>query len=339
MKTTKLGALLFSAAGMILLIMDSQTAASGARDGVELCLRTLIPSLFPFFVLSNLLTSTMLESNLPFLRPLGIMCRVSPGCESLLAVGFLGGYPVGAQNVALSFRSGKITSATTKRMMAFCNNAGPAFLFGVVGSMFSSRGVVWILWLIHIAGAVVTGFAIPPCVEVVSKPNHSQSTNLSRLMEQSVKTMANVCGWVILFRIILQFLDKWLFWRLSVPAQVLLSGLLELSNGCVLLTKIDNDGLRFLICSVILALGGLCVTMQTFSLCQGCDMTYYFPGKILQGLFSFLASYCTQLILFPDSCIRLSPVFMELSGIILLLIVSYLQKIKNISSNSAPVVV
>ena len=39
-----------AAVGLLVLIFDSSLAIQGAREGVELCLRTVIPSLFPFFV-------------------------------------------------------------------------------------------------------------------------------------------------------------------------------------------------------------------------------------------------------------------------------------------------
>ena len=85
--------------GLLVLILDAKTALQGARQGVELCLKTVIPSLFPFFVLSILLTSSLLGSRIPLLRPLGRLCGVPKGAESLLIPAFLGGYPVGAQSV------------------------------------------------------------------------------------------------------------------------------------------------------------------------------------------------------------------------------------------------
>lgn len=92
--------------GMLALILDGRTAIEGARQGIGLCLRTVIPSLFPFFVLSILLTSSLLGSSLIVLRPLGRLFGMPEGAESLLIPAFLGGYPVGAQNVAAAFRSG-----------------------------------------------------------------------------------------------------------------------------------------------------------------------------------------------------------------------------------------
>ena len=60
-----------AAVGMLLLILDSKTAVTGAWDGIELCLRTVIPSLFPFFIISAALTSSLAGMKLPLLRPLG----------------------------------------------------------------------------------------------------------------------------------------------------------------------------------------------------------------------------------------------------------------------------
>ena len=56
MKRRTAAALVFSSAGMLVLILDGKAALLGAQAGVELCLNTVIPSLFPFFVLSVLLT-------------------------------------------------------------------------------------------------------------------------------------------------------------------------------------------------------------------------------------------------------------------------------------------
>ena len=67
---------------MLALILDGRTAIDGARQGIELCLRTVIPSLFPFFVLSILLTSSLLGSSLAVLRPLGRLFGMPDGAES-----------------------------------------------------------------------------------------------------------------------------------------------------------------------------------------------------------------------------------------------------------------
>ena len=283
---------------MLVLILDTKTAMEGVRDGIDLCIRTLIPSLFPFFVLSGLLTGTLTGRSIRVLRHLGRLCGIPEGAESLLAVGFLGGYPVGAQNVGQAYRSGQLSRNDAERMLAFCNNAGPSFLFGMVGPMFSDGKIPWILWGVHIFSALLTGIITAEKKQISDVSVQPKSVTLTTALERAVKSMALVCGWVVLFRMLLQFLDRWTLWLLPAGAQVLVSGLLELSNGCVGLAAIENEGARFVLAGVMLALGGLSVTMQTASAASGLSLGRYLPGKLVQSCLSFLLCVMLQ-VLFP----------------------------------------
>ena len=107
-------------------------------------------------------------------------------------------------------------------------------------------------------------------------------------MLSSVKSMGIVCGWVVLFRIIVTFLQSWCLWLLPRWGQILVIGLLELSNGCCELSGIiDMEG-RFILCSCMLAFGGICVILQTASVIKGLSLSGYIKGKILQTIFSAL---------------------------------------------------
>ena len=106
-----------AALGFLLLILDSQTAFQGATRGIELCLRTVIPSLVPFFILSILLTESLAGRTMPILRPIGRLLRIPSGSEGILLIGLLGGYPSGAQSAAQSCRSGRMSLSACRRML------------------------------------------------------------------------------------------------------------------------------------------------------------------------------------------------------------------------------
>lgn len=289
-----------AAIGMFILILDTETALNGAAAGIEICLHTLIPSLFPFFVLSILLTGSLSGQPLRFLKPVASLCAIPEGTVSILIVSLLGGYPVGAQNTALLYQQGHITKQQAARIIAFCNNAGPAFIFGVLSCMFSVPFVIWILWFIHIISALLVGIILPGAKYSDDIQINSQEISTSAVLSRSLKAMALVCAWVILMRIVLSFMDAWFLWLLPKSVQVILAGLLELSNGCIQLTGIEDEYLRFLIASAFLSCGGLCVTLQTASVSKGIPLTLYFPGKILQCCISILLCgffHC----FFPDS--------------------------------------
>lgn len=274
--------------GMLILILDGRTALEGARQGIELCLKTVIPSLFPFFLLSIVLTSSFMGSSVPLLRPLGWLCRIPRGAESILVAGFLGGYPVGAQNISAAYAAGHLEKAEAERLLAFCSNAGPAFLFGIVAAMFPRQWMAWALWGIHIASAVLVSLVIPGTEAQAVRLSSGKPLSPSSALNAAIRVMAAVCGWVVLFRIVIAFLSRWVLWLLPAAAQVAVIGLLELSNGCCELLSVPELSVRFLICAGILAFGGLCVTMQTISVTGGLSLRYYVWGKLLQAVFSLI---------------------------------------------------
>lgn len=304
-----------AAAGMLILILDSKTALSGTAEGIELCIRTLIPSLFPFFILSILLTGALTGQSLRLLRPVGKLCSIPCGAESLLAIGLLGGYPVGAQNVCIAYRRGRISRKDAQRMIAFCNNAGPAFLFGIIAPLFSDVNTAWLLWAIHIISAIAVGIILPGTGNAAELNPTSGAISLPEALEKAIKTMSLVCGWVILFRMILAILDRWIFWALPLPVSVMLSGLLELSNGCVRLGSVEAEGLRFLIANILLSLGGCCVILQTLSICTGVSLHLYFPGKILQCGISLFLGIAMQSVFPVEEQFRISPILWLLIGL------------------------
>ena len=290
MKRNRYFVILGSVAGIFMLIIDGQTALTGASEGIELCIKTVIPSLFPFFVLSSMLTSSLMGTSIGFLRPLFHCLGVPSGAESLVATGFLGGYPVGAQSVAGAYGAGVLSKNTAQRMLAFCNNTGPSFLFGMVSSVFLDRWMVWMLWAIHILGAIFAALMIPNKDTAPVKPVKAQVLNLSTAIVASIRVMAVVCAWIVLFRILIAFLNRWFLWLLPTSLQVAIMGVLELANGCCALEQIADVNLRFLICSGMLAFGGICVTMQTVSVTGGLSLKQYFLGKSIQTAFSVIAA-------------------------------------------------
>ena len=292
---------------MLFIIFDARTAARSAYEGIELCLRTVIPSLLPFFVLSGVINSCLMGSQFRVLRPLGRLCKIPKGTESLLVLGFLAGYPVGAQLVTQSYQEGKISQKTARRMLGFCNNAGPGFLFGMLSPLFSSVKILWVLWLIQILCALIAGILIPATPEPAAHISTHGSISFAEALSKALRSLALVCGWVIIFRIIIGFCNRWFLWLLPTPIQILISGILELTNGCVLLNKLPCEGLRFLLSGALLAFGGLCVAMQTTSVTTGLGTGWYFPGKVLQTTLCMLICLLLQPVLFANTEVVVLP--------------------------------
>lgn len=319
---------------MLTLILDSQTALAGAKSGMDMCLRSVIPSLFPFFVLSILLTSGLTGRNLPILRPLATLTGIPIGSESILLTGLLGGYPVGAQAVSSAYSRGAISENEAQRMMVFCNNAGPAFIFGMTASLLPSPGHAWLLWLIQIFSALLTGLLLPGRVSRrINQPTVKQPT-VTQALTAALRIMATVCGWVVLFRTVLAFGQHWLFWLLPAWLQALLTGLLELANGCFSLIIVDNIGLRFLLCAGMLSFGGLCVWLQTVSVSGHVPMRFYIPGKLLQSAIAVTLALLCQIWMPVGSRLEISIPILVLPAAIIALFFLLRQKSSSIPAKA-----
>ena len=322
-----------AACAMGFLILHAPDAAAACREGIQLCIQVLIPSLFPFFLVSCLLTDALANTPLPLLRPIERLCRIPAGSGCLLLTGLLGGYPAGAQSVGLAYRTGRISRTDGERMISFCSNAGPAFLFGMVAPFFDNPVHPWLLWAVHILSALLAGFLIPGDGAKFSPASENHGITAVQAMDKSIRSMASVCGWVILFRMVLGLFEPALSSTSSEEFRIILSGLLELSNGCIRLDGVQPTGFRFFLASGMLSFGGICVTMQTGSVCGGLSMKRYIPGKLLQLVISFALSALLQP-LFPAQE-RISPI--RCAAVILLVPLLVRKPGKNKGSIPAPV--
>ena len=281
-------AAVFGTVAMSVLLLDTKTALYGVSQGVQLCIQTVIPSLFLFIFISIVLTSAMSGRTFAILRPICRPLGIPEGAESLLIMGLIGGYPVGAQCVAEAARSGAISTGCGRRLLSFCSNAGPSFIFGIGSILFSKVWMCWALWGIQIASALTVGILMPGADESAKTFKPGNRYSLSQALQKAITVMAMICGWVVIFRVIIAFVNLWFLWFLPDWAVCLFCGTLELANGCCSLAKIANEQLRFILCAVFLSFGGICVSMQTYSVTEGVDSSLYLPGKLLQTVISTL---------------------------------------------------
>ena len=247
---------------LLLLILDSRTALTAASEGIQLCLKTLIPSVFPFIFIGGLLCAAIRTIRCPLMEKL---LRIPPYSIGYFLTGLICGYPVGAKTLQDAYRSGQIDRATASRMCCFCNNAGPAFIIGVLSSVFSSWEVSLIIWMIQILSAVITGILIPNSTDADFRVQSTPGINMHLQMRHTLSAVASICGWVILFKVILSYMDIWIMPSIPKLTQCLLAGFLELANGLCMLSMIESNALRLIVATAMLSFGGICIYFQTKS--------------------------------------------------------------------------
>lgn len=298
-----------------LVLLPVQSVAA-ARDGVELCLNVILPSLFPFFVLSTLCVELGLISGIGNLlqRWMYPLFRVNGACAGAFLLGIVGGYPVGARTAIELYQSGQCSRKEAERLLSFCNNSGPAFILGVVGAgIFSSSSAGLWLYGAHVAASILVGliFRFYGGKESDRQPSRSHEIRTVGFAEAFTGSVKNafsatlsICGFVIFFTVLIRLLFytgiisllaavlTWLlrgFGMQQAWAESLLTGAIEMTSGVWSLRDMAGAmGDRLCMAAFILGWAGLSVHCQVLSFIgsSGLSTKTYFFGKLLHGLIS-----------------------------------------------------
>ena len=283
---------------MLVLSLCGKVTIPTAQSTLLLCAENIIPSLFPFFVLSSILIKSGFAKVAGRLFSFIMKPLFSASGQSAIAfiIGIISGYPMGAKTVSELYKSGSVPKSEAERLLPFCNNSGPLFVIGAVGTGFLGRTDIGIfLYLIHLLSAIITGFFLRffsddnySCLNICSEKKRKESFGM--IFSESVKSAVNsvlfVCGFVVFFA------------TLSAPftsilpenslTSVLIKGFLEVTIGIKDALFLTDDKIKLCLISALLGFGGVCVLLQVMGIAKesGLNIKYYFWGKLFQGITS-----------------------------------------------------
>lgn len=304
-------------AAIVALVSAPTQAVDGAKNGLDLCCNVIIPSLFPFFVLSSMAVDLGLAAYLGRLLE-GIMrpvFRVSGSCAIAVVLGFIGGYPLGAKTALELYRQGLCTKVETERLLAFCNNSGPAFILGVVGvGVFGSSTIGLLLYASHCAASLLTGLMFrfygtnqdkqAPCTHAKPIATTTIPAAFTSGVVRSFSSTLNICAFVIFFSAMLQLLASYgaftalanLLALLGISPHVapqLVAGLLELTSGVSSLSGAANSVGTISMAAFMLGWAGLSVHCQVLCFLIDSDISprTYLLGKLMHGTISAFLTY------------------------------------------------
>lgn len=285
---------------MAFLLGFSEQAAQAVRQALQLCAVSVIPSLFPFFVLTGLFIALSPSDFFPPLlsRMAGRLWGCSSNGLTIFFLGILGGYPLGARMISQLHQMGRLRREEAQNLLLFCNNAGPAFILGMVGlGRFGSVRVGIYLYLIHVFCAAMLGilfrkapthFAAPQPLA----PSPSFSSALVNAIASAGSSMVQICSFVVFFVTLLQ-----LFSALTSISHPLLFGAVELTNGIL---RLGSTPLDFAMAAALLGWGGISVHLQTAAVLQDTPVLFvrYLCAKSAHAGLSFCAAFALSPFIF-----------------------------------------
>lgn len=296
-----------TAAVLIFFAAEADKAMYAVKSALTVCAQTVIPALFPFFVISSFMVNTGFVGGMGKLAAPAAKClfKISGSGAVVFVMGILCGYPTGAKMVSELYENRQISKNEAVRLLPFCNNSGPLFVIGAVGTgMLGSVELGVALYAVHVLSAVLTGIFMSffskrsieyhNTVFISVNPGKAFSDAVCR----AVQTMLNVCGFVVFFAVVRQFLSQLIFKMLGTGVLGLaLSGMAEVTLGAA---DICSCGLKLpttmILLSGVLGFGGICVLLQVYGIVShtGLGMKTYVLGKLFQMILSMTIMACVS---------------------------------------------
>ena len=284
---------------LLLLLLFAEPMLTALQGGLYLCAHTVIPSLFPFAVLSSLLIQLAPRRTLPGGKVFEkLFCLPSLGLFALF-IGALCGFPLGARSAAELYKAGHLSKKQAERLAALANNTGPAFcVVGVGVSVFSSPRVGWLLYGIQLFSGLGIGFLLARKEKKLPIEKKSKEVlafappSLSESIYSASLTLLSVTG-TILFFSALCALPR-LFLTPTVFA--LFASFLEVGNATAAAGALP-PAIGIPIAAFAISFSGFSVHLQAASVLkeQGLSSLPVFYQKLLGGVLSFFLA----LLFFP----------------------------------------
>lgn len=288
-----------------MILCFPKLAFQGAKGGLLLWFRSIIPTLFPFVVLSNLFLSTNAVFLLTrLLKPvISRFFHVSEQGTFAILTGFLCGYPMGAKVTADMINRNDITKKEGAYLLSFCNNTSPMFIISY--TILQNLGVKQLLipsLCILILSPILCSFLFRlyyrPDVKNtehsnVLHPIRFRFSYLDDAIMNGFETITKVGGYIILFSIVLEVLS--MIPTRSFLLQLAVFPSVEITGGISFIME-HSISIRqaYIPVMALTSFGGFCSVAQTNSMIQGTDLSIlpYIIEKLITAMVTSLISYC-----------------------------------------------
>lgn len=288
------------------LIIYPKSSIDSVISGTDLFVKSVFPTLFPFLIFTNILTSyggISLFGKL-FGNFLAIPLRISKNSIFPIIISFICGYPLGIKYSNDLHNKNLISDNEFQRLVNIASNASPLFLIGTVGiSMLNNKTFGYILIAANYLSCILISYFIPnkkSLTQIKKSENIKFKNNFSEILKLSLENATKTCvlvgGFIILFSLIKEILTNNIFSQIlfeKIPLiKPILIGIFEITNGINILSQMNiSPHIKLSIISALCSFSGICIILQCYSLVyknKDFKLNKYILYKIIQAIISFL---------------------------------------------------
>ena len=271
-------------------------------ESLNIWVKAIIPSLFPFFVISDLLITYNFIDYIPN-KIKKYICRllnISDSALSILILSMVSGFPSNGRNTHNLYNKGKISKEEASYILMYTHFSSPVFILTTCSLIYlRSEKLGIILLLSHYLSNIIIGILFrninnPSLDNFTIKEHKSQNftINLIKSIRSSIDSLLLILGILTVFLIISSLIINIIHSNLYTSA--IIRSILEMTLGLKYIASLNISMMhKVILFSAILSFGGLSVHMQVMAQIveDKISCKYYLIGRIFQVLFSIILSF------------------------------------------------
>lgn len=332
---------------LIGIVSNPKISLSSASSGLSLWFNIVIPSLLPFFIISELLIGLGFVDFIgKLLKPLMMPMFNVPGEGAFpLAMSILSGYPVGAKLTSRLREENVITKKEGDRLICFTSTSGPLFMLGAVSiGMLNDPNLAPLILIPHYLSILVLGLSFSfynsKKRRIISKYNNiyeelkesciswiktkkSIGSLITHSIKESMNTIILIGGLVIFYSVIIEILFSLSFSEqifhfigkiVPLDTQIIkgvISGIFEVTIGCKNIASSNMSFIgKILIINFLIGWSGLSVHSQALSFINNTDINsrLYIISKLFHGILSTIFGYIIYILKYKN---YIQPTFLQ----------------------------
>ena len=293
---------------LIEFLLNSKALIKVFFNTLNLCFYNLLPNIFIFFIITDILNNY----DFPYLlskllgRIIEKLYHLPRESSYIIFMSLTSGFPGNSKLIKDGLDNNTINSFDATRLLTMTHFANPLFIIYTIGiSFFNSFKIGLIILLSHFLTNFIVGLFFRNIfkynkknISIVRKTPLPFLTLLKTSFINTTKIIINVFGIIIFFAIISATLSKYL--NLNSFSNTIFNGLIEITNGLKLLSQLSFSKIKAAtLATFFISFGGLSIHMQTMSILNKYNINYYIYliSRLLHaGLSSFfvfiIMSYC-----------------------------------------------
>lgn len=296
------------------ILTESESILNSVSFSLNIFKNNIFPSLFPFFVLSNILIKCGLPEfmgNL-FKGIMNKMFKIKGVTAFIFFMSIISGNPANAKYTRELYLENKINKYEATKILCFTCFSNPLFILGTVSLLFlNNKEVGMLILLCHYLGNLFIGIGMRnyhPSKKENDKTSLKKAINemhekrisnknsfgeiITNSLTSSINTLLLILGVITLCLVITTIIDNNL--NLNSVTQSVLNGFVEMTQGLkyISLEAIPLK-LKSILTVMILSFGGLSVHMQIMSILSDTDIKYlpFLCARICHAIISSFLIY------------------------------------------------